>query len=271
VNNIATVSGGGEPPSLANNNVGSDNTIVTAAATSRFAPSGAQTALPGTVVFYPHTFTAGIAGSVSFSTAAVITPATAGWLQLVYRDTNCDGVLNGAEGATPLTTAVAVAAGDTVCIVVRDSVPIYAPYNSMAAITVTATVNGTETYVVQDVTTVGAIGGAGLTLAKSVRNVTQGTASTTSGSARPDDILEYTITYTNAASGLLSSIVVTDATPAFTTFLSAACPAPPANLTSCAVTSSPSAGGVGSVVWTLAGSLLPNGVGIVTYQVRVAP
>ncbi len=271
VNNIASVSGGGEPPVLAYNNIGSDNTIVAAAATNRFAPSGAQTALPGTVVFYPHTFNAGSAGTVAFSTTAIITPASPAWTQIVYRDTNCNGVLDGAEGAVPLTTGVAVAAGDTVCIVVKDSIPIYAPYNSVSVTTVTATFNGTETYVQQDITTVGAVAGAGLTLSKTVRNVTQGAAAGTSGTARPDDVLEYTITYTNAASGPLSSIVVTDATPAFTTFLSAACPAPPPNLTGCAVTSQPSAGGTGSVVWTLAGSLLSNGVGSVTYQVRVAP
>jgi uncharacterized repeat protein (TIGR01451 family) len=270
VTNFATVGGGNEPPALAGNNTASDNTIVVAAAVNTFVPSGAQTALPGTVVFYPHTFTAGLAGSVSFATSAVITPATPGWTQLIYRDTNCNGVLDGVEGNAQLTAAVAVVAGDTVCIVVKDSIPATAAYNSLNRITVTATF-GAQTLTVQDVTTVGAVAGAGLTLAKSVRNVTLGGGASTANTARPNDVLEYTITYTNTSPGLLSSIVVTDPTPAFTLFVAAACPAPPPNLTSCTVTASPAVGATGSVVWTLGGSLLSNGSGSVTYQVRVAP
>jgi uncharacterized repeat protein (TIGR01451 family) len=211
-----------------------------------------------------------VAGSLAFGTSAVITPAMGGWTQIVYRDTNCNGVLDGAEGAVPLTAAVAVNPGDTVCIVVKDSIPANAPYNSMAAINVTAT-NGAETLTLRDVTTVGAVAGAGLTLSKTVRNVTQGGVATTSGSARPDDVLEYTITYTNASSGPLTAIVVTDATPAFTVFLSAACPAPPPNLTGCTVTTQPAVGATGSVVWTLAGSMISNASGSVSYQVRVLP
>jgi hypothetical protein len=84
-------------------------------------------------------------------------------------------------------------------------------------------------------------------------------------------VIEYTITYTNTSPGVLSAIVVTDATPAFTLYVSAACPAPPPNLTSCTVTSSPAVGATGSVVWTLGGTLLSNGSGNVSYQVRVAP
>jgi uncharacterized repeat protein (TIGR01451 family) len=158
-----------------------------------------------------------------------------------------------------------------VCIVVKDSIPASAPYNATNAITVTATFNASQVLTRTDLTTVGSAGGAGLTLAKSVRNVTQGGAAGTTGSARPNDILEYTITYTNAGSGALSSIVVTDATPAFTTYQAAACGALPANLSSCAVTAQPAVNGTGSVVWTLGGSLLSNGSGSVSYTVRVSP
>jgi uncharacterized repeat protein (TIGR01451 family) len=272
VNNLASVAGGNEPSALANNNIGSDNAIVLAAAVNAFAPNNAQTALPGTVIFYPHTYTVGVGGSLAFTTAAAITPASPGWTQIVYRDANCNGVLDAAEGvAAPLTAAVAVNPGDTICIVVKDSVPATAPYNSTAAITVSATLNGTDVLTARDLTTVGAVAGAGLTLSKTVRNVTQGGVATTSGSARPDDVLEYTITYTYASSGPLSSIVVTDATPAFTVFVSSACPAPPPNLTGCSVTTQPAVGATGSVVWTLAGSMASNASGSVTYQVRVLP
>ena len=111
-----------------------------------------------------------------------------------------------------------------------------------------------------------------LALAKTVRNVTQGGTAGTSNTARPNDVLEYTITYTNTSSGTVSAIVVTDATPSYTTYLSSACTTPlPASLTACTVTSAPAVGGTGSVVWTLTGTLLSNGTGSVSYQVRVSP
>ncbi|MBL0140682.1 MAG: DUF11 domain-containing protein [Betaproteobacteria bacterium] len=268
--NIVTVSGGGEPAAAANNNTASDNTIVVAAAVNTFAPDGAQTGVPGSVVFYPHTFNAGLAGSVAFSTTAVATPAVPGWSQTIYRDTNCNGALDGAEGAAPLAGPVATVAGAAVCIIVRDSIPGAAPYNAQNVIAVTATFNGAQTYVRTDTTTVGAAAGAGLTLAKTVRNVTQGSPAGTSGTALPNDILEYTITYTNTSAGPVSAIVVTDATPSFTLYQSGACGALPASITGCGVTTQPAVNGTGSVIWTLTGTLLSGGSGSVSYQVRVS-
>jgi conserved repeat domain len=105
-----------------------------------------------------------------------------------------------------------------------------------------------------------------------VRNVTLGTAAGTSNTARPGDVLEYVVTYTNSGAGTLSAIVVTDATPAFTTFQGASCGAPlPGNITACSVTSQPAVNASGSVVWTLTGSLLSGGSGTVLYTVRVNP
>jgi uncharacterized repeat protein (TIGR01451 family) len=270
--NFATVSGGGEPAGLAHNNTASDNAIVGTTAVNTFAPDGMQTATPGTVVFYPHTFFAGTAGTVGFTTSSIQIPVVPGWTQLVYRDLDCNGVLGGAEGVTPLTGTLAVNAGDTICIIVKDSIPATAPYNARNVISVTSTFNGSQVITRTDITTVGAAEGAGLVLAKSVRNVTLGSGIGTANTARPNDILEYTITYTNTSAGVLSAIVVTDATPAFTTFQSASCGAPlPGNITSCTVTSQPAVNGAGSVVWTLGGTLLSGGSGTVLYQVRVAP
>jgi uncharacterized repeat protein (TIGR01451 family) len=272
VTNFATVSGGGEPAGTTGNNTASDNTIVVAGGVNVFQPDGAQTGMPGTVVSYPHTFNAGLAGTVSFSTSAVATPAVPGWTQTIYRDTDCNGVLNGSEGSAPLTGSIAVNAGDTICIVVRDSIPATAPYNAQNLISVTATFNGSQTITRHDTTTVGSAAGAGLVLAKTVRNVTLGSGAGTANTARPGDVLEYTITYTNTSSGAVNTIVITDATPAFTTYLSASCGAPlPGNISACAVTSQPAVNGAGSVVWTLTGSLLSSGSGSVLYQVKVAP
>ena len=155
---------------------------------------------------------------------------------------------------------------------VRDSIPGTAPYNAQNVISVTATLNGTQSITRTDTTTVGSAAGAGLVLAKSVRNVTLGSGVGTANTARPNDVLEYVITYTNTSSGTVSAIVVTDATPAFTSYVSGQCTTPlPANITACTVSSAPAVGASGSVVWTLTGSLLSSGSGSVSYQVRVAP
>jgi uncharacterized repeat protein (TIGR01451 family) len=272
VTNAASVAGGGEPAGNNANNNAFDSTLVTTAAVNTFAPDNAQSGAPGTTLFYAHTFQAANAGSVTFSTSAIPVPSIPGWSETIYRDSDCNGVLNGAEGSTPLTGAVAVNAGDTVCIIVRESIPGTAPYNAQNVVSVTATPSSGAAITRTDTTTVGAASGAGLTLAKSVRNVTQGGTASTSNTARPNDILEYTITFTNTGSGVVSAIVVTDATPAYTLYQSAQCGAPlPANLTACSVTSQPAVNGSGSIVWTLTGSLLSGGSGAVSYQVRVAP
>jgi uncharacterized repeat protein (TIGR01451 family) len=272
VMNTALVSGGNEPAANANNNQASDNTIVVAAGVNTFQPSNAATGAAGTSVLYAHTYNAGLAGSVAFTTGNVPTPAVPGWTQQIYRDTNCNGALDGAEGAAVLAAPVAVVPGDQVCIIVRDNIPAAAPVNAQNLITVSATFNGTQVLTRTDTTTVTGVAGSTLTLSKTVRNVTQGGAVTTTGTARPNDILEYTISYANGSAGPVSSVVVNDATPTFTQFQAAACNAPlPANLTGCSVTTQPAVNGGGPIVWTLTGTLQPGGSGSVTYTVRVQP
>jgi uncharacterized repeat protein (TIGR01451 family) len=272
VTNAATVSGGNEPAVNNGNNGTADYTVVAPAGANTFQPDGNQSALPGSSVFYPHTFVAGLAGSVSFSTTSAQSPVVPGWTQVIYRDANCNGVLDGAETGAPLTGGIAVNPGDSVCIVVADNVPAAAPYNAVNVISVTATFTGPLVSTRTDTTTVGAAGGAGLTLAKAVRNVTLGGAAGTANTARPNDVLEYTVTYTNGGSGPLNTIVITDATPAFTTFQSATCTAPlPASLTGCTATTQPGVGGTGAIAWTLTGALAPGSTGTVVFVVRVNP
>jgi uncharacterized repeat protein (TIGR01451 family) len=272
VTNSAVVSGGGEPAALNTDNGASDYTIVVAVGVNTFVPDGVQTGVPGSSVFYPHTFTAAAAGTVGFSTSNIATPAAPGWTQQLYRDADCSGALNGAEGLTILTGTIVVNPGDQVCIIVKENIPASAPGNAMDVVTVTATFNGATTYTRTDTTTVGPVAGAGLTLSKTVRNVTQGGGALTLNTARPNDILEYTVTYLNTSGGTVNTIVITDATPSFTQYLSAACGGPlPANLTGCSVTTQPAVNGTGTVVWTFTGTLVASGTGTVSFQVRVQP
>jgi uncharacterized repeat protein (TIGR01451 family) len=272
VTNSATVSGGGEPAANNGDNSVIDATVVNVVPSTTFITDGMQSASPGSTVNYTHVFTAGVAGSVTFTSANVPNPSISGWANVIYRDTNCNGVLDAGEGAAQLSGAIAVAAGAQVCIIVKEFVPAGAPIGAQDQITVTATFTPTVGVPVvlthTDLTT--AMLTAGLGLIKEVRNVTTAGAFGSNNAALPGQVLEYRITYTNPGSSALLSVVINDATPAFTTFLIAACGPNVPNII-CSVTTQPGAGGTGSLVWTLGGTLAPGSQSTVTYQVTVQP
>jgi uncharacterized repeat protein (TIGR01451 family) len=243
------------------------------------APNGAQSAQPATVVFYAHTFQAGSAGQVTFSLANIATPSSPAWSQVLYQDSNCDGVLDAAE---PLVTApVSVTAGQKLCLIVKQFVPAGAALGAQNSVTLSAAFSYTgaspalsSTLTATDITTVGAPGELALT--KLVSNLTQGSAAATAVNAKPSDILQYTLTAVNNGTQALnataiSPLRVSDATPAFTTYVgaSAFCPVTlPAGLI-CTAVSAPGAGAPGALQWTFAGALAPSAQFSVTYQVKV--
>jgi uncharacterized repeat protein (TIGR01451 family) len=205
---------------------------------------------------------AGAAGSVRFSAASVASPNLPGWAQAVFHDADCSATLDAAEPQLAPADAIAVAAAGQVCIVLRESVPPGAVLASNDLVTVTAdfaTGGGAASQLsVTDLTTVGLP--AGLVLVKSVDKAT----------AEPGEQLVYTITYRNDGAAPIGSLVISDATPTFTTFVlgSAQCAAPlPASITGCAP--SPPPAPTGGVSWALTGSLDPGQSGSVTYAVTI--
>jgi uncharacterized repeat protein (TIGR01451 family) len=239
---------------------------------STLAPNGAQSALPGTAVFYPHIFTAGTAGTVTFSTTNISTPSTAGWNALVYQDANCNGVIDAAEAGALISGPLTVTPGQIICIVVKENIPANAPYNAQDQITISAQfvyANApaliAPALVRQDLTTIGNATGAGLVLQKSVRNITTGSAFGTSNQGKPNDALEYIVTYSNNSTGTLNSVVINDTTPAFTTFLAATCGAPIA----CVIAPVPAIGAAGNIQWTLSAPVPAGAAGTVTFTVRI--
>jgi uncharacterized repeat protein (TIGR01451 family) len=225
---------------------------------NRFVANGQQTGLPGNVVFYAHQFDAGSAGTVTFS--AVSAPA---WPTILYRDINCNGLIDAAD--TVLTTATVVTGGQ-ICIIDKVTIPTGTALGLQGNTTVQAVFTYTNASPVLtsilsviDTTTVGVVA-AGLVLNKSVDKAT----------AQAGDIVTYTLTYQNNSSAPIASIVINDATPAYTTFLSAICVPPlPAAITACTITSSPSIGATGTIKWTLTGTLSPSATGRVEYKVKV--
>ena len=241
---------------------------------SSLAPTGLQSAQPGTTIYYPHAFTAGSAGQVTFSASDVATPATSGWTEVLYADTACSGVF--AAGDAALTGAVAVTAGQRVCLLVKEFVPANAPLNADDKITLSASMAysgsaapAASVLTVTDTTTVTTAGAPQLT--KQVQNLTLGGVYGTSNTALPGNTLQYQLTVANVGSAALAAVVVDDATPAFTTFVAAACPASlPTGLTACSVSTKPAAGASGALQWTFTGTLAPGAQTAVTYQVVVA-
>ena len=233
-----------------------------------FLTDGSQTGLPGATVFYSHTFTANTTGSVTFTTTNVSSPALAGWNNVIYRDSNCNGVLDGVEGAASF-ASTGVNAGQNVCIIVKEFVPAGAPSGATDVITVTAafsfsnaspTLSGAYNHT--DTTTAGGASASGLQLIKSVDKAT----------ALPNEVLTYTITYTNNGTAPITTVVISDSTPAFTLYVgaSAGCPAL-ITRTTCTVTTEPANGATGGVIWNVTGSVAPGASSTVRFQVRVQP
>ena len=229
-----------------------------------FSTDNAASALPNSTLFYPHTFQATSGGQAVFSTPATSSPAGSYFTETIYRDVSCTGTMS--PGDPQITSAVSVSAGTTVCILVKEVIDPGTPYGTKNSITVTANFTYANaspalsaTYTHSDMTTVGSSTSAGLDLIKTVDKAT----------AKSGDTLNYIVIFINNSSGALSNIVLNDATPAYTTFASAACPSTlPSGLT-CTITTQPSVNGTGSIRWTFTGTLLPAASAQVTYSVKI--
>ncbi|MDH6593482.1 putative repeat protein (TIGR01451 family) [Variovorax sp. TBS-050B] len=259
-------------------------------ATSRFAASGIKTGVPGNTVTYPHTFTAGTAGTVRFSIAGeTATPAVGGWSARILADPGCTGTLQAgaAQLYPPAGPGTAVTANGNVCVIVQQFIPLGAPEGATNRVTVRADFDHANanpalavSFTLDDLTTVSSVA---MALKKEVRNLTQGTAFAITNQARPGETLEYRITYANNAETPVRSMTISDSTPSYTTFVSATAGTTPATLSNCmkttpanpppaaavACATAQAAGMTGAIEWTFTGPLAPGATGSVLFQVKV--
>ena len=256
---------------------------------STLAANSTKNAAAGATALHAHTFVAGTGGSVSFASGtATATPAMAGWNEVIYLNPGCATSLQpGATKLSPPSVAQNVVQGQTLCFFVQAFVPASAVNGSSNSVPVIATMTFTNaaplltaTYTVTDVTT---SGNSALSLQKEVRNITTGGAWGTSNQAKSGDTLEYRISYVNPSAAPLSTVVITDGTNLYTTFVSANASTPPPALGNCTLNTpnnpAPATGvactslhlgsGKGTVRWEFSGTLAPGASGSVTYSVLV--
>ncbi len=227
-----------------------------------FASDGQLSGLPGSIVVYSHTFTAGSSGQIAFSTAGLSSPVNSGWSHVLYRDSNCDRQLDPADPV--ITAPIAVIAGQALCVLLKEFVPGNATFGASDRVNLT----GSFTYTgaapplsaSSTLSNLTIVGTPGLALVKTVDKPT----------ARPGEIIAYTITYTNNSSEPLSDLVIYDQIPAYTTFASAGYGSLPASLTAVVITS-PVIGATGAIKWTFSGTLAVGSKGTVTYVVTISP
>ena len=290
----ATVVGGtsysytrpGSPDKLAFawNGVGHTNLNFGDVNPNSFTGDGAKTGIQGTNVNYPHTFTAQTAGSVSFSVVgSVATPVIAGWSEKIYADAGCSGTLQpSAVLLFPPGLATSVSAAEKVCIILQEFVPLATSdgYTNTATVQASFIYSNagpalTASYTLKDTTTLSA---DTLDLRKEVRNVTSGGGFGVSNLAKSGETLEYRITYSNNSTESLTNVVISDATPAFTTFVDATDGDTPASMLVCTKTTpagtascatSQASGGTGAITFAFTGSLQPSTSAAVLFQVRV--
>ncbi|MEO1021089.1 MAG: SdrD B-like domain-containing protein [Bacteroidota bacterium] len=229
---------------------------------NRLLTDGEQFAPQGTSVFFSHQFDANTGGEVTFSLSDAPS-AGDNWTALIYRDTNCNGVLD--TGEPIISAPETVTAGQTICLIVKTTVPLGVPDGSSNTITLSADFDFTNAapalsiiYTRQDLVNVGNAGDTGLKITKSVDKT----------SALPGESLTYIITYVNNGTEPITTLEILDSTPAYTVFASASFATLPDNLTNCVITE-PGSGNAGAIKWTFSGSLDPGASSTVSYVVTI--
>jgi len=221
-------------------------------------PDGQQSVLAGAFAAYPHTFVAGSGGTVTISAS---TPPP-NWTVTVYRDADCNGRIDATDDVMP--AAVALAADQKLCLIVKVGAPAGAADGAKQALTLTAHFVYANSALSRDqqrndVTTVGTATAAGLQLVKAVDRA----------AAKSGDLITYTITFANLSSDVLAALKIADATPAYTVFESASCGTMPSAQLTCSVTAQPAQGASGRVEWSFGGTLGSGLTGQVVLVVKL--
>ena len=245
-------------------------------------PTNVGQVVPGGSVIYTHTITN--AGNVAENTATSTVALTLGNTQLgystvVYLDANNNNIID--AGDVAINTAAdlgALAAGATKQLLVKVTATSGVGIGVVNTTTLTATTAGVVNTVAAPATvsttdTTTAISGNIVLLKEQaldancdgVADTAYGVATITTG-AIPTACISYRITATNNGSANVLSLVLSDATPASTSYLATV----PAATVPTSTISAPANGAAGTVTATI-GTLTPSASVVLTFGVKINP
>lgn len=230
-------------------------------------PNGSNQVFPGGSVVYTHLLTN--AGNVSEAitfTAPITSDTLAGWSSVLYQDTNGNGSLDAADQAVSTATTFTLNPGQSVTLFVKVIAPSGAATGAIDTTTPRAGYNSTFA-TAQDQTTV--IAGELRLLKEQTLDATCsgvagafGQSNITAG-AVPGACVIYRITATNAGTSNITSVVVSDATPAFTVYRNN-----PAASTTVGTITAP-ANGIAGTIQATVGTLTPGQQAVIIFAVKI--
>ena len=238
-------------------------------------------------------YTNGSEASVTFQLEQSEADKRAGWVQLLYEDPTCDGLLQPDHAliAGPLPAGP----GGRICLIAKVIGPPASGQGmqlrsrlAVREVLETPTLAGLQRVQELHSKMFTLVAEQGLSLRKEWRKVLRcppspevsivdPTGYSTIGVARPGESVEYRLTYKNPGAAPVRNVMLHDAVPAYTHFESAHClRTPPTGISACAVTVQPLPGAEsGAIAWSLLddGSsqpgLGPNAGGSVSFCLRV--
>ncbi len=273
-----------------------DAVIVNTLRSLSLSPNNSGQVFPGGSVVYSHTITnnGNVAEGVTtglVTLSNVLSGATAGWSAIVYWDMNNDGVLDAADpivsdlaqmvgGSGGASTAAGLDIAESARIFVKMLAPASAPIGAVNIDTVTFTTSGAINSVAApaavsatDTTTVIA-GQVRLVKEQALDANCDGTPETAyaqssiGAGAIPGACIRYRVTATNEGTANVTNLVVSDATPASTTYHTGGGSAPA--VTSLGSVTAPAVGISGTVQATIT-TLAPAQAAVITFGVRIDP
>jgi uncharacterized repeat protein (TIGR01451 family) len=230
-------------------------------------PNGSNQIFPGGSVVYTKNLTnnGNVTEAITF-TNPITSDNLASWTSVFYQDTNSNGVLDAADQAVTTSTTFNLTPGQSVVMFVKITAPAGAAVGAVDTTTTRAGYNATFA-TAQDTTTV--IAGELRLLKEQTLDAgctgvagTFGQANITAG-AVPGACIIYRITATNAGTSNITSIVVSDATPAFTVYRNV----PPASTTVGSIVA-PANGTAGTISATV-GTLTPTQSAVIIFAVKI--
>ena len=239
---------------------------------------------PGGTVVYKHTLTNNgniVEGATAGSLPFTLTndQAANGWVTTLYVDSNNDGVADAGELVTGSDLAVktgSIARGASVNLLIKVQAPTNATAGTPSAVvlTIKPTVVGGQSVadlVNTDLTTVTS-GQVRLVKEQSLANCSTGVAGTytqNTVSAKPGECVKYRITATNEGNADVTNVVISDATPAYTTLKVIASASPVAtNATLSTSTAALTDGSTGTIAAEKT-PLVPNTSAVLEFVIKV--